>query len=364
MPALQQRADDTAPPSPFPVGWYLVATRASVLKHRLIAKQWMGQDIVVWSDDDGNICVADAYCPHMGSFLGPESGGSVCEGRLICPFHGFEFEADGRCAATPFAAAPRSANLGIYATREICGLVFAWWGNEDREPQWELPDEEPDQTGWSGVSVQTLRFPGHPQETAENSVDIAHLRYVHGYHHVNGEYPVVVDGPRLESEFDFSRTQSIGKLDIATLDVHARAELYGLGYSIVEGREQSIGMDFRLWVLATPVNGRLIDLTLAAQIGELTRPNRRIVGLGFLPVAWRAPLMNRITSFYQRRDVLQDVTVWSRKRYRARPRLCRSDGEIMTYREYCTQFYPGNGEPDSQLDLPSERATTAEAAAR
>ena len=78
---------------PFPNGWYLVATRASVLKRKLIEKQWMGEDIVVWSDDDGRICVADAYCPHLGSYLGPQAGGRVCDGRLVCPFHGFEFGA-------------------------------------------------------------------------------------------------------------------------------------------------------------------------------------------------------------------------------------------------------------------------------
>ena len=38
----------------------------------------------------------------------------------------------------------------------------------------------------------------------------------------------------------------------------------GLGYSFVEVREHSIGMDLRLWVLATPVDGALIDFTLRA----------------------------------------------------------------------------------------------------
>jgi len=28
-----------------------------------------------------------------------------------------------------------------------------------------------------------------------------------------------------------------------------------------------------------------------------------------------------------------------RKRYQSRPRLCRSDGEIMAFRDYCAQFY-------------------------
>ena len=36
---------------------------------------------------------------------------------------------------------------------------------------------------------------------------------------------------------------------------------------------------------------------------------------------------------------VQDVIIWSRKQYRSRPRLCRSDGKIMSFRAYCAQFY-------------------------
>ena len=38
-------------------------------------------------------------------------------------------------------------------------------------------------------------FPGHPQETTENSVDLAHLRYVHGYDNVDRVERVSIDGP-------------------------------------------------------------------------------------------------------------------------------------------------------------------------
>ena len=51
--------------------------------------------------------------------------------------------------------------------------------------------------------------------------------------------------------------------------------------------------------------------------------------------------MSKIIAPFQRRDVLQDVAIWSRKRYRPNPRLCRSDGEIAVYRRYCEQFYLG-----------------------
>ena len=340
-------------PSPFPEGWYFVASRRAVLKAKLIQKTWMGENIVVWRDENGGICVAEAYCPHLGSDLGPAAGGRVCGGRLVCPFHGFEYDATGQCVATPYADPPRNARLRVFETREILGLIFAWWGIQGREPQWRLPADTPDQTGWSDFVINTIRFPGHPQETTENSVDLAHLRYVHGYDNVSRAERVLVDGPRLESRLDFRRKQRIAKIAAITMDVSATALVYGLGYSYVEIRERSIGMDLRLWILATPVDGTLIDLSLVSQIRETRKPKRRIAGLGFLPVRLRIPIMNRIVAAMQRRDVLQDVVIWSRKRYQSRPRLCRSDGEIMPYRAYCAQFYPDPSVPASPLpDVP------------
>ena len=93
-------------------------------------------------------------------------------------------------------------------------------------------------------------------------------------------------------------------------------------------------------MLATPVDGTLIDLSLVSQVREIRSPKRLIAGLGFLPVGMRAPIINRFMAAQQYGDVLQDVVIWSRKQYRPRPRLCRSDGEIMPFRAYCAQFYP------------------------
>ena len=93
---------------------------------------------------------------------------------------------------------------------------------------------------------RTLRFPGHPQETTENSVDVVHLRYVHGYDSVDRVGRVSVDGPRLESDFDFRRARKIAGGMTLTFDVAARTRIFGLGYSFVQIRERSIGTDMRL----------------------------------------------------------------------------------------------------------------------
>ena len=332
-------------PSPFPEGWYFIATRRDVERAGLLQRTWMGENIVVWSDDDGRVCVAEAVCPHLGSDLGPDAGGRVCAGRLVCSFHGFEFDATGQCVDTPYAAPPRSARLRVFEAREIAGLIFAWWGIEGREPQWRLPEAEPEQAGWSKIAVHTIRFPGHPQETTENVVDIAHLRYVHGYGAVERIEPVTVDGPLLLSSWNFESVRKVAGFAKLVFDLTARTSIYGLGYSYVDVREHSIGLDLRLWVLATPVDGTLIDMSLATQVREIRHPKRRIAGLGFLPVKLRAPIMNRFMARQQVHDVEQDVVIWSRKRYVSPPRLNRSDGEVTMFRAYCAQFYADPGPP-------------------
>ena len=328
---------------PFPEGWYFVASRQSILRAKLIRKTWMGEEVVAWCDGEGRICVAEAVCPHLGAELGPESGGRVRDGCLVCPFHGYEFDVSGQCVATPFAPAPRKAKLEVFETREVLGMVFAWWGSNGRPPQWSLPADPPSGADWTELGFRTLRFPGHPQETTENCADLAHLRYVHGYENVIQVEPVTLDGTYLESRFDFKRTRTIAGMVDLVFDTSAVTRVFGLGYSFVEIRHRSIGVDSRLWVLATPVDGADVEVVLAGQVRKVRKLKRSMLGLRFVPAGLRAEFLNWMMLEGQKRDVLQDVKIWRRKRYRSRPRLCRSDGEIGTFRRYCRQFYPENG---------------------
>ena len=324
------------------------------MREGLIEKAWLGEEIVAWADDEGRICVADAFCPHLGSHMGPSVGGVVRDGCLVCPFHGFEFDTAGRCVATPNAPAPKAARLKRYETREILGMVFAWWGSGGRPPQWRLPDDPPAGAEWTGLRSTTLRFRGHPQETTENSVDVEHLGYTHGYHDVEPTGSISVDGAYLKSCFDFKMVRRIAGLADIHSAVSAIAHVHGLGYSFVEIHERSIGMRARLWVLSTPVDGESVDLTLVSQVREIRKPGRFFAGLAFLPVPLRHRLLNLFFIREERRFVLQDVIIWGRKRYRTPPRLSRTDGPIGKYRRYCRQFYPDPastaGEPQSDTD--------------
>jgi len=53
------------------------------------------EELIARRDTNGQLHIFDAFCPHQGAHLG--HGGSVDEDCLRCPFHGFYFDAEGRC---------------------------------------------------------------------------------------------------------------------------------------------------------------------------------------------------------------------------------------------------------------------------
>ena len=342
------QAGSTAEQSPFPEGWYFVASRAELATDKLIHKTWLGEEVVVWCDDQGRVCMAEAYCPHLGSSLAPETGAKVCAGRLVCAFHGFQYDTSGQCVATPYAPPPKTARLRLYETRDYAGMIFGWWGLGGRPAQWHLPEAPEPVSGWSDIRHTTLRFPGHPQETTENSVDLAHLRYVHGYENVNRTAKLAIDGAYLLSCFNFMGTYRVAGVLGVTFDVASVTHVYGLGFSQVDFEERSIGYRARLWVLSTPVDGKSIDLTLATHVGDFERPKRAIIGLSFLPLPARLKLMNRFALWKAAKYVEEDIVIWSRKRYVERPLLNRADGEIVAYRRYCEQFYKEQAQRDER----------------
>ena len=66
--------EDAPIPSPFPEGWYFIATRKQIENAKLFHREWMGEKIIAWTDGGGRICLAEAFCPHLGSSLAPDVG--------------------------------------------------------------------------------------------------------------------------------------------------------------------------------------------------------------------------------------------------------------------------------------------------
>ena len=119
-------------PSEFPVfppGWFLFCHERD-LRRGPYARDFLGRRLVAFRPRAGEaVAVLDARCSHMGADL---AGGDVHEGCLRCPFHHWQYGADGRC--TRIAAQeeiPRFARQRAYPTAEVGGHVFVYNGRDE-----------------------------------------------------------------------------------------------------------------------------------------------------------------------------------------------------------------------------------------
>jgi len=139
------------------------------------AVRLLGEDWVVWRDADGRARAAPDQCPHRGARL---SLGRVCAGQLECPYHGWRFEGDGRCAAIPAVPGfqpPASHGLAVRPLTEFAGL---WWlvPGGDAPPPAFAAEHEP---RLRKLTVGPFDVATSAPRVVENFLDMAHFGFVH-----------------------------------------------------------------------------------------------------------------------------------------------------------------------------------------
>ena len=313
----------------YPRGWFAVALTQDVGVGDVLTRKAFGQEVVVYRDGDGAARVVDPHCPHLGAHLG--CGGSVVEGHLRCPFHGFRFDAAGDCVHIPSGPKiPPGLRLGTWPVREIDGAIFVWHDPGGRAPSFEIPsyfEARGEAEQWSPMQWQVWDgLHAHPQETSENSVDLAHFSTVHGYTGMAIVDPLEVDGATLRISYTMQRDLTSVGLPGQTVESIFRVRVHGLGYSVVEVSTPTFRTDFRTYVLCTPVDENTVVLRGGGTMQSLPDPT-----------------MHQMVSslFFQGfvHDVEQDFAIWENKAYFPRPVLASTDGPIGAYRKYCRQFY-------------------------
>lgn len=142
----------------------------------------LGEDLVLYRDRGGNLGLIGRYCAHRRVDL---TMGVAEEDGLRCPYHGWKFNADGRCVEQPFedtlhpdGAFREKCPLAGYPVQEAAGLVFAYLGPR---PAPAFPLWEP--FGWDNVvrDIAITELPCSWLQCQENSLDPVHVEWLHGY---------------------------------------------------------------------------------------------------------------------------------------------------------------------------------------
>lgn len=319
-----------------PSGWFDVARSHELPRGAVITRRLAGQDVVLYRTESGEPLAVSPYCPHMGAHLG--CGGRVRGEHLVCPFHEFEFDREGRCAKTGYGTPPPPrARLGTHVVHELHGCLFVWHGAAGEAPTFRVPHLDDAAEGFLPMLDRIFELRGHPQETSENSVDIGHFGPVHGYRNVEVVEALRVDGPSLFSTYRMDRPMIPGWPRLGTVHAEFAIHVHGLGYSRVEVLVPSLGFRSRHYVFATPLDREKLRLRVgfAVRKGSLRLP----FSSALARAASEAVFMQiGIRTFAH--DVGQDFEIWKNKRYLHPPQLAPGDGPIGTYRRWARQFYP------------------------
>ena len=156
--------------------WHPVAESGD-LTDQPLAVTLLGEALVVWRGPDERIVVAADRCPHRQA---PLSAGTVADGVLTCPYHGWSFGGAGRCVAVPSsgegATVPPAAHLAAAEVAERFGLV---WVALDA-PTGELPvvAEELD-PAFRRINSGMQQWSASAPRMVDNFCDISHFPWVH-----------------------------------------------------------------------------------------------------------------------------------------------------------------------------------------
>jgi phthalate 4,5-dioxygenase oxygenase subunit len=139
----------------------------------------MGEDLVLFRDEAGELGLIDRRCPHRGVDL---CYGRLEDNGLRCPFHGWHFDRSGQCVEQP--GEPEGSRMHeqirvtSYPVVEKNGIVFAYMGPGE-------PPAFPDFDCFRAPDSHVFAFKGLWEcnwlQALEVGIDPAHASFLHRF---------------------------------------------------------------------------------------------------------------------------------------------------------------------------------------
>ena len=351
--AIRKRCGNFPPPSPN--GWYRVMNSVDLPKGAVKPAQLCGREMVAFRTTAGVVGVLDAFCPHLGTHLG--HGGTVENDTVVCPYHKWSFDTNGRCQHIPYC--PNSSrvigrdrvNTRSYRVSERAGMIFVWFHVEDKEPFFRLSlldeIEDPDDGFFEVDVVNYTDFLMHAMEPAQNTADWYHFRTVHSW------LPISLCGIRvLKADHSIDTHYGGGVTASATgramsrdmLVIRERIDalrLFGIFPipsflpNMLTTEVQMNGCPVIMFRVNNSVLGRFRALMTITPVGPF---RQRMQLRGWANGLWTQPLA-RLLMHMIMLTVEQDRQVWEHKVHVAPRNLVAGDGPFGGFGAWMEYFY-------------------------
>jgi phenylpropionate dioxygenase-like ring-hydroxylating dioxygenase large terminal subunit len=165
--------------APLREAWYYAVPASRLGRRTLAAKTMLGEPVVIGRDASGAPFALRDICPHRGM---PLSAGRIDRGEVQCCYHGWRFDASGRCTLIPSLApgqriAVDRIRVRAYPAREVQGNVWVYFGDDPATAP-EIPQVE----GFDGAAprlVESMHFAAAIDHAVVGLMDPAHGPFVH-----------------------------------------------------------------------------------------------------------------------------------------------------------------------------------------
>ncbi len=155
--------------------WHVVAYAPELPEGQPRAVRLLEEDIVLWRVGDRIHAWRD-LCLHRGTRL---SLGSVQGETLVCAYHGWTYNQEGRCVrfpAHPTQTPPAKAQATVYQAQIKYDWVWVCLGQPERDvpsfPEW-------DDASFRKVHCGPYSYTASGPRAIENFLDVTHFPFVH-----------------------------------------------------------------------------------------------------------------------------------------------------------------------------------------
>lgn len=307
---------------PLPFGWFPALLSSELATAEVKPLRYFGRDLVIWRGEDGVPRMLDAHCRHLGAHMG--HGGRVIGQNLECPFHAWRYDGEGVVRDIPYAQQVpvrlRKPCPQQWPVVEANRIVWFWYHPEGKAPMWEVEVfPEASDPEWTDYAIYEWRVFTSLQNMAENAVDVAHFRYVHG----------TATFPTSEMTWDGVRRTSIIDSFLDTPNGRKQSRIVAKMVGPGQSATRFTGIAETLLIAAiTPVEKDEIRVRFC-----FTQPKAQTEGLSAMVAHG---FIHEVC-----RQLDQDKVIWDNQRYLDRPIVCDGDGPILRFRRYYSQFYAG-----------------------
>ena len=242
--------------------WYAVAT-ADQVQEGPLSIEVFGTSYVIWRTGDQTLVAAEDRCTHREGRL---SNGVVESGCLRCPYHGWEFGAQGRCERIPSSrvetAIPKKAHLGNLPVEEQYGLIWFCPNKAVAAVPELLVDNDP---AFTRLNTGMQIWNCSATRMIDNMLDVAHFPFTHAGT-FGREQELVVPNFKLKElddtfyGYDYSvvvnnegdaKKMSGGGSDVISLDMSTG---FALPFSVRSTMSYENGIEQTLFMTATPMS--------------------------------------------------------------------------------------------------------------